>query len=135
MTGRTDVGQRDVRRLNQGRALWLSTLAFAISFAVWTIFAIIGIRIKAELGLNETLFGLLVGLPIAVGSLIRVPVAIWSEKYGSRVVYSLVMLGGALGAWLLTFAGSYPTILLAGVAVGIAGGSFGVGVTYLSKWY
>lgn len=124
-----------MRRLNQGRALWLSTLAFAISFAVWTIFAIIGIRIKAELGLNETLFGLLVGLPIAVGSLIRVPVAIWSEKYGSRVVYSLVMLGGALGAWLLTFAGSYPTILLAGVAVGIAGGSFGVGVTYLSKWY
>ena len=47
----------------QGRALWLSTIAFTVCFAVWTIFAIIGIRIKEELGLNETQFGLLVGTP------------------------------------------------------------------------
>ena len=38
----------------QGRALWLSTIAFTVCFAVWTIFAIIGVRIKDELGLNET---------------------------------------------------------------------------------
>ena len=56
---------------HQGRALWLSTIAFTICFAVWTIFSIIGIRIKQELGLNDTQFGLLVGTPILSGSLIR----------------------------------------------------------------
>ena len=42
---------------DQGRALWMSTLAFTVCFAVWTIFSIIGIRIKDELGLSETEFG------------------------------------------------------------------------------
>src|SRR5437762_3332943 len=59
------------RTAHQGRALWLSTIAFTICFAVWTIFSIIGIRIKQELGLNDTQFGLLVGTPILSGSLIR----------------------------------------------------------------
>ena len=61
----------DLRTVHQGRALWLSTIAFTICFAVWTIFSIIGIRIKQELGLNDTQFGLLVGTPILSGSLIR----------------------------------------------------------------
>ena len=56
---------------DQQRALWLSTLAFTTCFAVWTIFAIIGIQIKKNLGLSDTQFGLLVGTPILTGSLIR----------------------------------------------------------------
>ena len=56
----------------QSRALWMSTIAFTVCFAVWTIFAIIGIQIKKNLGLNETQFGLLVGTPILSGSLIRI---------------------------------------------------------------
>ncbi len=52
----------------QSRALWMSTIAFTVCFAVWTIFAIIGIQIKQQLGLNETQFGLLVGTPILTGS-------------------------------------------------------------------
>jgi MFS transporter, NNP family, nitrate/nitrite transporter len=43
----------------QNRALWMSTIAFTVCFAVWTIFAIIGVQIKRDLGLNETQFGLL----------------------------------------------------------------------------
>ena len=37
-----------------GRALWLSTIAFTVCFAVWTIFSIIGVQIKKDLGLNDT---------------------------------------------------------------------------------
>ena len=51
----------DSATVHQGRALWLSTISFTICFAVWTIFSIIGIRIKQELGLNDTQFGLLIG--------------------------------------------------------------------------
>ena len=120
---------------DQGRALWLSTIAFTVCFAVWTIFAIIGIQIKADLGLSDTQFGLLVGTPILTGSLIRLILGIWSDQYGGRIVYTLTMLSAAVMTGLLTFAYDYPTFLLAALGVGIAGGSFSVGVAYVAKWY
>jgi len=120
---------------DQSRALWLSTIAFTVCFAVWTIFAIIGIQIKRDLNLSDTQFGLLVGTPILTGSLIRLILGIWSDQYGGRVVYTLTMLSAAVMTALLTYAYDYPTFLLAALGVGIAGGSFSVGVAYVAKWY
>lgn len=120
---------------DQNRALWFSTIAFTVCFAVWTIFSIIGIQIKKDLGLTETQFGLLVGTPILTGSLIRIFLGIWTDQYGGRLVYTLVMLSAAIATWLLTYAYDYPTFLLAALGVGIAGGSFAVGIAYVSRWY
>jgi len=119
----------------QGRALWLSTIAFTVCFAVWTIFAIIGIRIKDELGLNETQFGLLVGTPILTGSLIRLALGIWTDQYGGRLVYTLTMLAAAVATFMLAYAQTYPQMLVAALGVGISGGSFAVGIAYVSRWY
>jgi NNP family nitrate/nitrite transporter-like MFS transporter len=119
----------------QQAALWMSTLAFTACFAVWTIFAIIGIQIKKDLGLSDTEFGLLVGTPILTGSLVRLMLGIWADQYGGRVVYTLVMLSAALMTFLLTFAYDYTTFLLAALGVGIAGGSFSVGIAYVAKWF
>jgi len=60
-------------------------LAFTVNFAVWTMFSVIGIRIKQQLGLNETEFGLLVATPILTGSLVRLPLGILTDRYGGRV--------------------------------------------------
>ncbi len=120
---------------HQGRALWLSTIAFTISFAVWTIFSIIGIRIKQELNLNDTQFGLLVGTPILSGSLIRLLLGVWTDQYGGRRVYTVVMLAAAVATYFLTWAHTYPQFLVAALFVGIAGGSFAVGVAYVSRFY
>jgi NNP family nitrate/nitrite transporter-like MFS transporter len=120
---------------DQGRALWLSTIAFTVCFAVWTIFSIIGVQIQKDLGLSETQFGLLVGTPILTGSLIRLALGVWTDQYGGRRVYTLVMISAAVATWLLTFAYDYPTFLLAALGVGIAGGSFAVGIAYVSRWY
>jgi len=119
----------------QARALWLSTIAFTACFAVWTVFSIIGIRIKDELGLNETEFGLLVGLPILTGSLIRIVLGVWASRYGGRIVYTLTMLAAAGATFLLAYAHTYPQMLAAALGVGIAGGSFAVGVTYVSRFF
>jgi NNP family nitrate/nitrite transporter-like MFS transporter len=124
-----------IDRGDQSRALWLSTFAFTVCFAVWTIFAIIGIQIKKDLGLSDTQFGLLVGTPILTGSLIRLILGIWADQYGGRVVYTLTMLSAAVMTFFLTYAHDYPTFLLAALGVGIAGGSFSVGVAYVSKWF
>src|SRR5262245_33983410 len=122
-------------RAGQASALWMSTIAFTVCFAVWTIFSIIGIQIKADLGLNETQFGLLVGTPILTGSLIRLVLGFWTDQYGGRLVYTAVMLSAAVATWLLTYATTYEQTLIAALGVGIAGGSFAVGVAYVSRWF
>jgi len=117
------------------KALWISTFAFTICFAVWTIFAIIGIRIKQELGLSETEFGLLVGTPVLTGSVVRILLGIWTERYGGRLVYTLTMLAAAVATFLLSYATTYMQMLIAGLGVGLAGGSFAVGVAYVSPFF
>jgi len=117
------------------KALWMSTIAFTLCFAVWTIFAIIGIRIKQDLGLNEAEFGLLVGTPVLTGSLVRIVLGIWTGRYGGRLVYTLTMLAAALATFLLSYAQTYTQMLIAGLGVGLAGGSFAVGVAYVSPFF
>jgi NNP family nitrate/nitrite transporter-like MFS transporter len=116
-------------------ALTMSTAAFTACFAVWTIFSIIGIRIKQDLGLTEAQFGLLAGTPILTGSLVRVFLGVWTDQYGGRRVNLLVMLSAALATFLLSRAHTYPQFLLAALGVGMAGGSFAVGVAYVSKFF
>jgi NNP family nitrate/nitrite transporter-like MFS transporter len=115
--------------------LGASTAAFTVCFAVWTIFSIIGIRMRQELGLSETQFGLLVGTPILTGSLIRVVLGIWTDRYGGRIVFTANMLAAAVATFLLSYAHTYPQMLVAALGVGIAGGSFAVGVAYVSRWF
>ena len=119
----------------QNQALTASTLAFTVCFAVWTIFSIIGVKIKAELGLNDTQFGILVATPILTGSLSRIFLGVWADQYGGRVIFTLQMLTTALATFLLTKVTTYPMFLLAALGVGLAGGSFAVGVQYVSTWY
>lgn len=130
-TGYADLGPART----EGRALWMSTLAFTVCFAVWTIFSIIGVRIKQELGLTETEFGLLIGTPILTGSLSRIFLGIWTDRFGGRLVFTLTMLATSVATVLLAFAHTYPQMIAAALGVGLAGGSFAVGVAYVSRFY
>ena len=122
-----------VKGANQ--ALGLSTFAFTVCFAVWTIFSIIGVQIKQELGLSESQFGLLVATPILTGSISRIFLGVWAEQFGGRTVLPVQMLITAVCVWLLTSATTYPMFLIAALGLGLAGGSFIIGVTYVSRWY
>lgn len=117
------------------RALTLSTFAFTICFAVWTIFAIIGLQIRELLQLTDTQFGLLVGMPVLTGSLIRVVLGIWTDRLGGRTVFTLTMLAAAVATFLLSFAATYTQFLIAALGVGLAGGTFAVGVAYVSRFF
>jgi len=120
---------------DQHRALGMSTFAFSVCFAVWTIFSIIGVRIQQDLGLSNTQFGLLVATPILTGSLSRIFLGIWTDQHGGRLVFTLVMVAAAISTFLLSTVSTYPMFLLAALGVGLAGGSFAVGIAYISKWY
>ncbi|PCI99918.1 MAG: MFS transporter [Alphaproteobacteria bacterium] len=124
-----------VTRTDQARALSLSTIAFTVCFAVWTIFSILGVQIKEDLGLSDTQFGLLVATPVLTGSLSRLLLGIWADQYGGRIVMTLTMLASALSTYLLATVTTYEMFLVAALGVGLAGGGFAVGVAYVSQWY
>ncbi|AOY01193.1 nitrate/nitrite transporter [Jeongeupia sp. USM3] len=112
-----------------------STFAFTISFAVWMMFAVIGIPIKAQLGLSETQFGLLAAMPVLTGSLVRVPLGIWTDRFGGRIVMFVLLLSTVIPIWLMSYATEYWQFLVLALFVGIAGGSFSVGTPYVARWF
>ena len=117
------------------RALGLSTFSFTVCFAVWTIFSIIGVKIKQDLGLSETEFGILVATPVLTGSVSRIFLGVWTEQYGGRLVFTVQMLATAVACWLLSAVQTYEVFLIAALGVGLAGGSFIVGIAYTSQWF
>lgn len=119
----------------QTKSLAISTLAFTICFAVWTIFSIIGIKIKQDLNLTDSQFGLLVATPILTGSLSRIFLGIWTDQFGGRIVFFCLMMTTSIATWLLSTVSTYEMYLVAALGVGLAGGSFAVGIAYVSRWY
>ena len=115
--------------------LIVSTLAFTVCFMVWMMFGVIGIPIKKTLGLNSTEFGLLTATPVLTGSLIRVPLGIWTDKYGGRIVMAVLMAVTVPAIWLMSYATQYWHFLVIGLFVGLAGGSFSVGTPYVARWF
>jgi NNP family nitrate/nitrite transporter-like MFS transporter len=119
----------------QVSVLVMNTTAFTVNFMVWTMFSVIGIKIKGELGLNETEFGLLIATPILTGSLVRLPLGLLTDRYGGRVVYFIQMILVAISTYGLAFADQFWQYLAIGLCVGLAGGSFAIGIAYTSAWF
>lgn len=124
---------------NQEYRAWsvliMSTLAFTVCFMVWMMFAVIGVPIKQQLGLNETQFGILVATPVLTGSLIRLPLGMWTDKFGGRIVFFVLMLATVAPIWLISYATEFWHFLVIDLFVGLAGGSFTVGIAYVARWF
>lgn len=122
-------------KIKQYSVLGMSTLAFTVCFMVWMMFAVIGIPIKAQLGLNETQFGILAAMPVLTGSLVRLPLGMMTDKFGGRPVFFAIMIATVIPIYLIGEATAYWQMLVAGLFVGVAGGSFSVGIAYCARWF
>ncbi len=122
-------------RTQQGLVLGMSTLAFTICFMVWMMFAVLGVPIKELLQLNDTQFGLLAATPVLTGSLVRLPLGMLTDRFGGRIVFFLLMLVCVLPIYMISMATEYWHFLVLGLFVGMAGGSFSVGIAYVAKWF
>ena len=122
-------------KLQQGLVLGMSTFAFTICFMIWMMFAVLGVPIKELLQLNETQFGLLAATPVLTGSLIRLPLGMLTDKFGGRIVFFVLMMVCVLPIYMISMATEFWHFLVLGLFVGMAGGSFSVGIAYVAKWF
>jgi NNP family nitrate/nitrite transporter-like MFS transporter len=122
----------------QTKNLLLALLGFTITFWAWNIVAPLGTRYSSELDLSATQTSLLVAMPILVGSLGRVPVGALTDRYGGRMMFTVLTLASAIPVVLVAFAGSlksYPLLLVFGFFLGIAGTTFAVGIPFVNAWF
>jgi NNP family nitrate/nitrite transporter-like MFS transporter len=115
--------------------LIVSTLAFTVCFMAWMMFGVIGIPIRDMLRLNSTQFGLLMATPILAGSLVRLPLGVWTDRLGGRIVMTSLMALTVPALWIMVLATEFWHFLVVGLFVGLAGGSFAVGTPYVARWF
>lgn len=122
-------------RFKQTAVLIANTFAFTMCFMVWTMFGEIGVPIAEELNLNGTQFGILTAVPILTGAISRLPLGSMTDRYGGRPVFFIILLLILPAIWLIQFATQYWQLLVLGAFIGLAGGTFSVGITYTAKWF
>jgi hypothetical protein len=117
------------------RALALSTIGFAISFAVWGLVGALAPRFREMYGLSAFQTSLMIAVPVLLGSLGRIPMGILADRFGGRVVFGVLLVWCLIAALGVSFTSSYRSLLGWGFLVGFAGASFAVGVAFASKWF
>src|SRR6516162_6254017 len=116
-----DAGGGGMSNLKRIRVLAVTTWSFVVCFAVWLMFGVIGIPIKRELDLNGLEFGLLTSTPVLTGALFRLPLGIWTDRFGGRIVMFLLLVGSTVPVWLSSYGNQLWQFLLVGLPLGVVG--------------
>jgi NNP family nitrate/nitrite transporter-like MFS transporter len=132
------AGTTTIAPRGQGRNLAMATIAFGVSFWGWNEIGPLGARYADDLGLSSTQKSLLVAIPVLVGSLGRIVSGALTDRYGGRLMFTILLTISAPFAFLVGVAGaerSYLWLLIIGFFLGIAGTTFAVGVPFVNAWF
>lgn len=119
------------------RALLASAVAFTICFAAWTMYGVL-VTFLVDKGVyrwSVSEMGLLIGIPVLTGALLRTPLGVLTDRYGGRIVFPVLMVIAAVPLYLVSYANSFATFLLTGLGFGLSGAAFAAGVAYVSLWF
>lgn len=119
------------------RILFFNTLAFAVCFAAWMINGVL-VTFLVNNGVfnwSPIQIGWLLGVPVLVGSVFRLPVGMLTDKFGGKRVMAVILFFCAIPMFFLSQANSFTSFLLLSFGFGLAGASFASGVAYTCLWY
>ncbi len=128
---------RDPDRRIAIRVLIVNTIAFTVCFAVWMMNGVLVTFLvdQRTMVFDKAQMGWLLGIPVLTGSLLRLPVGLFTDRWGGRRVYAGVMLVTAPFCWLVGSATGFTDLALYSLGFGIAGTSFAVGIAYSSVFF
>jgi NNP family nitrate/nitrite transporter-like MFS transporter len=117
------------------RALFMSTTAFAVTFAVWGLIAALAPTFTQLYKLSGKEKSLLIAIPVLLGSVGRLFSGMLADRYDGRRVFGALLVFSAFPAIAIGFSQNYGQLLIVGLFLGLAGTSFPVGVGFTSKWF
>ncbi len=115
--------------------LILATVAFAVAFAVWSLISPLAPSLQKEFHLSDVAVSTLIAVPVLLGSVLRIPMGLLTDRYGGRLMFTLLLLFSAATAFSFMFASSFAILVLMGLLLGTAGSSFAIGVPTVSRWF
>jgi len=119
----------------QNKHLLLGTVSFTVCFAAWGLISAFAPHFRHLFHLSATETAFLVAVPVLLGSLARIPMGMLADRFGGRVIFSLLMFFVVVPVALVPFAPGYKELLIVAFFLGMAGSSFAVGVGYVSRWF
>jgi NNP family nitrate/nitrite transporter-like MFS transporter len=124
------------KRSSNPRALGLAMAAFTVCFYAWSMLGPLGPTLQKHLHLTEFQLAVAVAIPVVLGSLMRIPIGILTERYGGRRMFTALMIYSVIPLVLLAlFHDSFAAVVALGFLLGPAGASFAVGVPFVNRWY
>ncbi len=117
-------------------ALILATLGFLVTFYAWSMLGPLGPSFKESLGLSTVQLSIVIAVPVLMGSLMRIPLGILTDRIGGRKVFSGLLAFTILPlAALAVWHDSLVSLIVIGFFLGFAGASFAIGVPFVNRWY
>jgi NNP family nitrate/nitrite transporter-like MFS transporter len=117
------------------RNLALATIAFTICFTSWGLVTPLAKHLQDPKGWSDTQVLVLAAVPVLCGSLLRLPAGWLADRYGGRLIFTLIMAASVIPAVLLGYVTGYAALLVVGFFMGAAGSAFAVGVPFVAGWY
>ncbi|WP_438278138.1 MFS transporter [Nitrobacter sp.] len=117
------------------RVLWISSLAFALGFAVWGMFAALAPFLIKWYDFSATQVLVLTAMEPFFAAAVSIPLGVLTDKFGGRSVFTLLLLSVTLPLLLGYFAQGYYAFLALGTLLGLGGASFVVGNAHVASWY
>lgn len=102
---------------------------------VWVIISSLMPFIKEDISLTPGQLSLVTAVPVILGSILRVPIGYWTNKYGARKIFSISFILLIFPVYFISIADSLTDLLIGGLFIGIGGAIFSVGVTSIPKYY
>jgi MFS transporter, NNP family, nitrate/nitrite transporter len=112
----------------------LATVSFAVCFMAWGLVSAFASWFRERFALTATQTALLIAVPVLLGAVARLPMGLLSDRLGGRRVFAALMVVVAVPVALVPSASSFGSLLAVAFLLGLAGSSFAVGVTYVSRW-
>src|SRR5262245_14672169 len=79
-------------KADQTRNLILATWAFAISFWAWNLIGPLASRYAIDMDLSATQKSFAVAVPVIVGALGRIAAGTLTDKYGGRLMFTVLLV-------------------------------------------
>ena len=117
------------------RTLHFSWVAFFITFVVWFNAAPLMQAISISLGVSPKQLVVLATVNVAIAVPARVIIGMLTDKYGPRIMYSLLLIVGSIPCFWFAMADSLAEAALARFFSGFIGAGFVIGIRLVSEWF
>jgi len=117
------------------RVLLIAFLAFTLGFAVWGMFSALAPFLIKWYDFSATQVLVLAAMEPFFAAAVSIPLGIWTDKFGGRAVFTLLLLTLTVPLFLGPFAHGYYSLLMLGTLLGLGGASFVVGNAHVAAWY